>query len=271
MLCVKVLFVKKLYCTQHSRNMQNLLTDQKNKKTYSEKMEEKMEKDVFIFCHYMDNWLPRAVIADISKFGETERSEMELLLKLGNIVETVEECKVINKNCRSYNLIGFRAYDSDVIISGEEITTIVHTWQYYADGLHKIYFPGEEIPKDNWIFTSSDYYINDENSNLSPFDLYDKLKSLTYNPNYPEDKFVVKHCVLVSDVPLNKPKKINSLRFFVDKTPEDIESQLANYFDVKDISLSSEKYGYLRPKTIKQWKELSNSEHQIGDINLIFA
>lgn len=238
---------------------------------YSKKVDgtTKMQ-EVFIFCHYLDGWLPRAVIADISKFGNHDLAQMEEIINLGQIIERVMEWKQTGPHSKSGTQIGFRDLNSQIITSNEEIGLAVNTWQYYADGLHKVFFSDHAIPKDHWILSSSDYYINDENSNLSPIDLHKKLSSLTFNPEAPDHKFVVKHCVLVSDIPLIKQENIRSLRFFVDDKPDDVEQQIKDYFDVNDVSLSSEKYGFLKPKSVEQWSKLNNSKHKITNFNLVF-
>lgn len=239
------------------------------------------DPEVFIFCWYPDGWTPRAVIADISKFDDFMKNSMEKILPVGEIVENVREkydCKYNQEGeltgfcSRS---LGYRALNSDVIVDNAEIVKCFSTWEFYTDTLYRDLSRKKVIPE--WIKFSSEYYINDANINLSPIKLHEKLKSLTCNPTNPKHKFIVKHCVLLSDIPLNVDEEVDvkPLRFFI-KIKDNLElssikEKIEKALDVENVILSSGDYGFLTPKTIKIWEELNNASFETDFGFIIFS
>lgn len=238
--------------------------------------------EVFIFCSYLDEWNPRAVIAEISKFDDFTRTQMDKMVSVGNIIENVHETidKIYNEEGdlieSTHRSLGYRALNSDTIINDEDIDLCFRTWESHADGLHRHFSSKRGIPE--WMKYASEYYINDVNGNLSPIKLHETLSTLTCNPQYPEHKFIVKHCVLLSEIPLNKTEEdhIKPLRFFVilnDNSYETsyIEEKIKEIFDVECVLLSSANYGFLTPKTMTQWEHLEKGEFNMDIATIVFG
>lgn len=227
--------------------------------------------EVFIFCWYPDEWLPRAIIADISKLDDMTRKQMEKILQVGDgIIETVWQ-----RDDNESTLIGFRNFETKILVDDEETIGLFSTWQLLADH-HHMYVCRMQDDPNHWIHFSSDYYINDNKSDLSPLNLHAKLSSLTYHPKNPDNKFKVKHCVLVSDIPvlITREDIIKPLRFFYNKyskmTANEAKNKLKSYFNVENLHLTNDDYGVLTPENRQQWLELKNNKFEIDDIMVIF-
>jgi len=238
--------------------------------------------EVFIFCYYDDNSNPKAVIAEISKFDDFTRDQMDKILSVGEIVEHITEKIDHHYNDEgmltswSNKSLGYRALNTETIINDWDTSICFSTWESYADHFHHSFFSKKDIPE--WMKFSSEYYINDGNSNLSPIKLHEKLKTLTSNPKIPEHKFIVKYCVLLSEISLNveDDDTIKPLRFFIklkDDTSDisDVETKIMQYFDAKSVILSPAYYGFLTPKTIDDWEDLKDGAFDLDIGAIIFA
>lgn len=230
--------------------------------------------EVFIFCWYPDGWLPRAVIADISKFDTEALAQMNTILSMNtNVVEKIWTTVVKGEGGEAYttsHLEGYKGND-DVIHDDKELIRAINTWEQISDKHHHFVYETEDI--NHWIHHSYEYYIQDENSNLSPIDLHKKLLTLTCHPNNPDWKFKVKHCVISSDVPVSKPDYMTPLRFFYSSkntTKEQIIEIMNSNFHPKDIMISSEGYGYMTPNTIEEWSYLNKKKLKIDDTVIMF-
>lgn len=233
--------------------------------------------EAFVFCWYPDGWTPRAVIADISKLDDFTKDQMSKMLSVGNIVESVTEkfdCRYDDQgNLKGFSskVLGYRSSTNDTVVDDKEINACFSTWLSLSDGFR--------IKKNSpeWMQFASEYYINDKNYNLSPIKLHAKLLSLTCNPQSPEHKFTVKHCVLLSDIPLtDDDDEVKPLRFFIklkddNLTSSDVKDKLMETFDADNVMLSSADYGYLTPKTIEKWEELDKNAFDFEFGVIIFA
>ena len=232
--------------------------------------------EAFVFCWYPNGWTPRAIIVDFSKLDDLAKDQINKMLSVGNIVERVTEnidCTYDDKGRLtnySSKFLGYRSSTNDTIIDDKEIDTCFSTWSAFSDGFRM----RRNLP--DWMQFSSGYFINDKNSNLSPIKLYEKLLLLTCNPKNSDFKFTVKHCVLLSDIPSTVDDKIRPLRFFIklkddSLTSDDVINKLMEVFDADNVMLSSADYGYLTPKTIEKWEELSERGFETEFALIIFS
>ncbi len=191
---------------------------------------------IFIFCWHQKNWLPRAVIVDWQKLTEQMKDEIQLLLKtVGPLVQKNYHIEKDEKSrSTSYSLVNYtNVFENKIIESNESLDSVIGTWEHHSDNLHSYYFNSDpEFGQWQWIEHAYEYYINDENSNYTPLQLYKVLTSMTKLPikqkMEQEDnnknnvrtifnsEFVVKHCILVSDVPVIENENIDMrpMRFF---------------------------------------------------------
>lgn len=241
--------------------------------------------DVFIFCWYPDGWVPRAIIADISKFDDEANMQMQNILSVNDGV--IEKVLIENKdgegNPMSYKL---RGINKEIIIDDENTLMALSTWEQLSNNINTI---ANMYRNDmsHWIHFTKEYYINDTNANLSPINVHKFLSSLKYHPNNPDFKFNVKYCVLVSDISVSfyNNDNVRPLRFFYKTktfTRQDkISNILKSFFDVKRIVIADEKYhgngnypyvgyGYLTPKDKKQWSKLNEKKFNLGNTIVLF-
>lgn len=221
--------------------------------------------DVFIFCWYPNGWMPRAIIADISKLNDKAKGQMERILNIKD--------DVLERTSK-----GIKGSNNNIIVNDEETLIAVNTWQNLSDNVHTF----TNMSKDDlnhWIHFAHEYYINDANSNLSPADLHNAISLMSYHPKSSDLKFNVKHCVLLSDVPIslfdNNPLgHIKQLRFFYKTKTPVTEAKLADTlrltFNVKKVIIADGCYGYITPKDIKQWSDLNGKKFIVGDIIVMF-
>lgn len=201
--------------------------------------------EVFVFCWYQKHWLPRAVIVDYSKLTDCMKKQIELLVATGPLIEVNYQ---VEKKERStfYTRKGYTDVLKNKFIElNDELDIAISTWEHHSDSLHSYYYddsdhnddkPNESLCEWNWIHHAYEYYINDKNSNYRPLKLHQVLSSMTSLPaknnNENENEnvdvktifnsnFVVKHCVLVSDVPVidqseneNNEIDFRPIRFF---------------------------------------------------------
>lgn len=123
--------------------------------------------DVFIFCWHPDGWMPRAIIADISKLNDKARRQMECIFNIkDDILKRTPE--------------GIKRSNNNIIVNDEETLVAVNTWQNLSDNVDTF----TNMSKDDlnhWIHFAYEYYINDANSNLSPADLHNALSLMSYH------------------------------------------------------------------------------------------
>lgn len=179
--------------------------------------------EVFVFCLYPNKRAPQAVFIDISKIDKNSDIEEEIkeMTKYGTIYESIWKMDG-NSGILTGHMVNNIKIDND---NNQHLSKILFSWSDYAEDP---YMRGEVY--DNMLIF--DYYINDMNSCLSPKKLHEKLLRMTEPPeNWYEQhkenescelkqnkiKFIVKQCVLVSDISINKKDDdyMNSLRFFV--------------------------------------------------------
>jgi hypothetical protein len=299
--------------------------------------------EAFVFCWYQEHWLPRAVIVDYHKLDDWMRDKIQLLLKTtGPLIQKNYHIeKNDNRRSISYSLVNYtNVQENKIIDPSDELDEIINTWEHHSDNLHSYYFDDDD-DHEKWIDHTYEYYINDENSNYAPHKLHEVLASMTKLPlkkipmrkrydteendtekndakeNDTEEKsddkdsqrtifnseFVVKHCILVSDIPMIKDQQVNMkpIRFFfrfsehdqiewslfqkndckiikvlnnhqIPDTEKISDKELLNDFieevikkslNVSDISLADKVYGFLTPIDINQFQEFNNACYQI--------
>lgn len=251
--------------------------------------------DVFVFCWYPDGWTPRAVIAMISKFDNDALNQMEIMVNAGNLIENIDRGHISRRGIRtSKGFISSESKDENDI----RLLQTVSTWTNIADNFYMYknyekfcYHRPDYVPNpDYWYNYIYEYYINDANSNLSPHELYKKLLSLNAVPSNAKSesepiRINVKYCVIVSEIPINfndnndDSSYIRSLRFyFKTKYEKGIEIFIRETFDIYDIQICKSDiqnkyftgYGYLKPKTINQWKSLNNKMFECEHTTISF-
>lgn len=234
--------------------------------------------EVFIFCWYPESWMPRAIIADISKFNDEAMEQINIINGYkSNIFYRSEKITSLDNEpyvCKSK--IVLTGLDNEPIAFDDKTMMIFNTWISLADH-HYCYIHKEENNLNHWIHHSREYYINDVNSNLSPVNLHCKLWSLTCHPQDSTFNFKVKHCVLFSDVPLSLGDEltVKSLRFFYTTdeilSEEDTKNILMKVLDVNKLIIATgQKYGFLQPKNYKQWEQFNKRKFKVGPIKIIF-
>ena len=153
--------------------------------------------EYFVYCEYDDCYCPRAT------FIPYNSQDLEILSKINQIVELgnkIENCYKKEDNMRHH--IGYKI--GDIFDDSEKTKEIV---SYWSTLLHRIDHDHEgELPDEYRL-----YYINDENRNCSPLELYKRLSEMSEYENKP---IIIKQCVMLSCVPFNKIKR-TSLEFFV--------------------------------------------------------
>jgi hypothetical protein len=152
-----------------------------------------MNKEYFIVCEYRSNFPHQAYFipcdnVDLkNKFNEINSLVTQLDPPI--IVENYEKSEY-GHCCTGYII-------NDTLDCSKKTSDIVGYW------ISQINYDGDS---DGFV-----YYINDENRDLSPRDLHNKLLSMTEL----EDKsFVVKKCIMISDKVADYQKPI-VLRFFL--------------------------------------------------------
>lgn len=214
--------------------------------------------DVFIFCWYPNGWLPRAVIAKISELNDHEFQQMNTIVNAGHLIENVLEkeyeservMKIIKKGIILDNnkYIPYNSTNDN----DKELFLMLSTWQNLSDNF---YICAEITGDDNCYNHMYEYYINDKDSNLSPYDLYKKLLQLKYVPKSQKSDVSesdtynipinVKECVMYSDIPINfendNKSYIKPLRFFFHtKDINKISNQDSNQSSDQDSNHSSD-------------------------------
>ena len=151
--------------------------------------------EYFVYCDYDDCYCPRATFIPYN-------SDPEIQNKINQIIgldTKIENC--YKKEDNQLNHIGYKI--KGVIDNSENTREII---SYWSTLLHRIDHDHEgELPDEYRL-----YYINDENRNCSPLELYKLLSEMT---EYEDKQIIVRHCVMVSNVPFNIIKKA-SMEFF---------------------------------------------------------
>src|SRR4051794_40609354 len=92
--------------------------------------------EVFIFCWYPDEWLPRAVIVDYSKFDDKTKDDIKYLAESGSLIESVYDIERY-KGGASYTLKGYKSNNKMYPIEeNERLNYIISTWTDRADKLY---------------------------------------------------------------------------------------------------------------------------------------
>jgi len=151
---------------------------------------------------------------------------MNTILNVGELLEYI--WNRIDKN--TYTTIGIKTYDDRIYSRDEnnDLMIYIDTWRNSTDNFSMY---SDEATINDWFYYAHEYYINNINSNLSPFDLHKKLKSMTrLQPKYKDNRdvnyeLIVKHCVIISEIPIkedhNKTSCIKSLRFYFSETSDE--------------------------------------------------
>jgi len=194
-----------------------------------------MEKniiEVFIFCWCPDGWLPRAIIVDYSKLDAQLKDDIKFLVKHGSLIEKINDI-IPHEKTFKYLSKGYKINDKIFSIEdNKRLSTIITNWAICTDSAHKdLLFADDSFqnknrveqknPKNEWIYHSYEFHINE---NMEPNKLREVLSKMaklpsSSKPYYQMDQkketestifnsvFKVKHCVLISDVPINENKK----------------------------------------------------------------
>lgn len=193
-------------------------------------------KEVFVFCWYPDQWLPRAIIVDWSKMSASMKEQIDqMIIQCGSLIQknyTIKkEGKLTSETLNGYTNIS----ENKFIESNDDLDGLISAWEYHSDNLHSYFaFGDHEAPENEWMNHASEYYINDQYSNYEPMKLHQILSAMTELPQQKQtndnnektifnSKFTVKHCILISDVPVlddenkdddNSGIKMHPVRFF---------------------------------------------------------
>jgi hypothetical protein len=238
--------------------------------------------ELFVFCYYPDNWLPRAILIPLEFVDDNIQNEINKLIEIGPIIEQCH--KKHDTNYNSYVISHYLTGNNEIIepdttFNGVSILTLINTWTNLADNLHHYWFDNDDgikVPK--WIMKSMQYYINDLNRHLPPKELYQKILNMTNHDGY---QIKVKNCVmLVEQSKRNKKIFQKPIRVFYSIDPnnssdkiitnEQIEEILYKNFKINNITLSSANYGYVYLKDPIKEDELFNKVFDIDGIKFCF-
>ena len=231
--------------------------------------------EVFIFAVYPNGWTPRAIIVRIEDLDTKLLSEMNNMLAFGSLIEEMSK-EEIDGETTSYTRIGFKNVGGIVIDTGNELSKTFSHWDHLANDEHFCSEPRTGICKcPPFLANCSHYYINDIGRNISPKDLQEKLMKMTV---YNDKQIVVKHCILLSEVPINE-SKVKPVRFFYKNVGnislDELENLIIDTFKFEGVLLAKSKnaegveegagYGYAYLSTESQGSKVINKSFSLGE------
>jgi len=227
------------------------------------------ENDYFVFCQYRLSFKSRALFIPLKYIHNTQIEKMiEQLVNLKTSI--IEECrKKSDYSEKCFELCGFNI--NGKMDESENTLKIITDWINLFDN--------DYLLDEEWYKKSLGYYINDENSFLSPASLYDKLLNME---EYQEVPITVKRCVMVTETKITLGKPI-VLRFFMhnndyisnDNNVDTIKQLLLkdDRIDRADVASNDNKfagYGYVVLKDQKYLNEFLNKWITIDNIKFLF-
>lgn len=226
---------------------------------------------VFCFCWYPDNWLPRAIFVPMKDMDNETKLEVLKITNMGPIIKTVwHPYNDIMSNRKTR--IGFQI-NKNRYISDKDLNITLSSWEYLTDYGHFGYCRNRDEDSDcacpNYIKNSIGYFINDLNRHLKPLDLYQKLKSIT---NYQNQNISVTNCVVLYDGIDEEKTATRPLRFSYNKDIDKnkLEGILINNFNLEKVLLASSNYGYVYLKDVSKESDLINKQFELEDGLKIF-
>lgn len=143
--------------------------------------------EYFVICEYDNSYPPNAMLIPIDSMEEIHKVEMAKILNLSNKIQRSYE-----KRVNMYFPNGYK-FNSKF----DDTDTTKNIINYWCNLLYGVSHDHEGLFPEEWLC----YYINDENQDLSPTELYDYLMELKLLHG---KDIIVKKLVMISNVPFDE-------------------------------------------------------------------